>query len=100
MLFRSKGQFVKVVVKSKKDPFKFDRFIDAIQKVGVHEIKIAETFDEFAGSSVEDIDVEKVADTGELLGAYVDSVETKLDKDTIKSKLRELYVEAQNLDTV
>mgnify|MGYP003346438731 CR=1 FL=1 len=60
----------------------------------------SETFDEFAGSSVEDIDVEKVADTGELLGAYVDSVETKLDKDTIKSKLRELYVEAQNLDTV
>jgi DNA repair exonuclease SbcCD nuclease subunit len=95
-----KDQFVKIVVKSKKDPFKFDRFIDRIQKVGVHEIKIAETFDEFAGTNVDDIDIETVANTGELLSVYVDSVETSLDKDTIKSKLHELYVEAQTLETV
>ena len=95
-----KDQFVKIVVKAKKDPFKFDRFIDRIQKVGVHEIKIAETFDEFSGSNVDDLDVESVSDTGDLLNAYVDSVETDLSKETIKSKLRELYVEAQNLETV
>jgi DNA repair exonuclease SbcCD nuclease subunit len=95
-----KDKFVKIVVKIKRDPFKFDRFVDRIQKVGVHEIKIAETFDEFSGSNVDDIDVESVSDTGDLLNAYVDSVETDLSKDTIKSKLRELYVEAQNLETV
>lgn len=95
-----KDHYVKIVVKAKKDPFKFDRFIDRIQKVGVHEIKIAETYDEFSGSNVGDIDVESVSDTGDLLNVYVDSVETDLSKETIKSKLRELYVEAQNLETV
>lgn len=95
-----KNKFVKIVVKSKKDPFKFDRFVDRIQKIGIHEIKIAETFDEFSGSKVGDIDVESVSDTGDLLNAYVDSVETDLSKDMIKSKLRELYVEASTLETV
>ena len=95
-----KGQFVKVIVKTKKDLFKFDRFIDELQKAGVLEIKIAETFDEFSGARVDDINVETVSETGDLLNAYVDSVETDLNKEVIKSKLRGLYVEASNLEVV
>ena len=41
-----------------------------------------------------------MTDTSDVLNSYVDSVETTLDKNSIKSKLRELYVEAQSLDIV
>lgn len=90
-------KFVKVVVVNKKDPFLFDRFIDRIQQVDHHELKIAETFDEFLGSNVNDDEI-SVEDTTELLDTYVDSVETDLDKERMKGLMRGLYVEAQNAE--
>ena len=51
-------------------------------------------------SSVENNELESISDTGELLNNYVDAAETSLDKDSLKSKLRELYAEAQNLEIV
>ena len=58
-----------------------------------------ENFEEFLGESVED---EKVSleDTTELLDTYVEAVDTDLDKERIKVRLRELYTEAQNLEVV
>lgn len=92
-----KDKFIKVVVIKKEDPFIFDRFIDRLQQLGVHDLKIAETFDEFVGVNVEDDGI-SVEDTTELLDSYVDAVETDLDKDKIKGLMRGLYVEAQNLE--
>mgnify|MGYP000601210189 CR=1 FL=1 len=87
--------FVKVVVVNKTDPFKFDKFIDAIQQTKVHELKIAETFDEFIGANVLDDNI-SVEDTTELLDSYIEAVETDLDKDRMKTTMRSLYVEAQD----
>jgi len=92
-----KDKFIKVVVIKKEDPFIFDRFIDRLQQLGVHDLKIAETFDEFVGVNVDDDGI-SVEDTTELLDSYVDAVETDLDKDKIKGLMRGLYVEAQNLE--
>lgn len=92
-----KDKFVKLVVIKKEDPFVFDRFVDRIQQLGVHDLKIAETFDEFVGVNVDDEGI-SVEDTTELLDSYVDAVETDLDKDKIKGLMRGLYVEAQNLE--
>ena len=64
-----------------------------------YELKIAETFEEYLGDSVED-DKVSLEDTGVLLDTYVDAVETDLDKDHIKVELRKLYTEAQNLEVV
>jgi DNA repair exonuclease SbcCD nuclease subunit len=93
------NKFVKVVVVNKSDPFLFDRFIDKIHNVDTHELKIAETFDEFLGENVDDETV-SVEDTTELLDTYVESVETDLDKEKMKGLMRSLYVEAQNLEIV
>jgi DNA repair exonuclease SbcCD nuclease subunit len=92
-----KDKFVKIVVIKKEDPFVFDRFVDRIQQLGVHDLKIAETFDEFVGVNVDDEGI-SVEDTTELLDSYVDAVDTDLDKDKIKGLMRGLYVEAQNLE--
>jgi len=94
-----KDKFIKVVVVKKDDPFIFDRFVDRINQLGVHDLKIAETFDEFVGMNVGDEGI-SVEDTTELLDGYVDNVDTDLDKDKIKSLMRGLYVEAQNMELV
>lgn len=99
-LSRSRGKFVKVVVVNKTDFFKFDRFIDKLQKCDPFEIKIAENYDEFTGDKVDAEGIEAISDTATLMDSYVDAVETELNKDTIKHKLRELYTEAQNLEVV
>jgi hypothetical protein len=94
------GKFAKIVVVNKTDFFKFDRFVDRIQKQNPLELKIAENYDEFVGSNVQDDDVGVISDTSQLIDAYVEAVETTLNKDTIKTKLRELHIEAQNLESV
>ena len=93
------NQFVKIVVLKKTDLFTFDRLIDRIQQIDTHEVKIAETFEEFLGDAVDD---EKVSleDTTELLDTYIEAVETDLDKDRLKNIMRGLYVEAQNMEIV
>lgn len=90
-------RFVKVFVTKKTDPYMFDKFIDGIQNANVHELKIAESFDEYLGDSVDD---EKISleDTTELLDSYVEAIDTDLDKDRLKNGIRELYVEASNTE--
>jgi DNA repair exonuclease SbcCD nuclease subunit len=92
-------KFIKLIVLNKNDLYMFDRFIDRLQNVQTHELKIAESFEEFIGESIED-DKVSLEDTTELLDSYVEAVETDLDKEHIKVKLRELYTEAQNLEVV
>ena len=94
-----KDKFVKVVVVNKSEPYLFDKFIDRIQGVDTHELKIAETFDEFLGENVADSEI-SIEDTTTLLDSYVDAVDTDLDKDRIKTMMRGLYVEAQNQEII
>jgi hypothetical protein len=92
-------RFVKVIVSKKTDPYSFDKFIDGIQSAGVHELKIAESFEEYLGESIEDDGI-SLEDTASLIDSYVDAVETDLDKDKLKMNMRELHVEAQNFEVL
>ena len=92
-------KFVKLIVVNKKDLYGFDKFVDGIQSRPIHELKIAENFEEYAGENIQDNKV-SLEDTKELLDTYVDAVSTDLDSDSLKAKLRELYTEAQNLELV
>lgn len=93
------NQFVKVIVEKKQDFFGFDRFIDRIQQRAIHELKIAESFEEFLGDNVNDDEIQ-LDDTQVLLDSYVEAVETEADKEKLKTLLRGLYVEAQNTQLV
>jgi DNA repair exonuclease SbcCD nuclease subunit len=90
-------KFVKIVVINKADLFTFDRFIDRIQDRPIHELKIAENFNEFIGENVNDQGIE-VEETETLLDSYVDAVDTDLDKDRLKVNMRTLLTEAQALE--
>ena len=93
------NKFVKIVVVNKKDLFTFDRFVDRIQNRKIHDLKIAENFDEFIGDNVEDESV-SIEETTELLDSYIEAVDTDLDKPRLKVSMRNLMTEAQAIETV
>lgn len=93
------GKFVKIVVINKRDLFTFDRFIDRIQSKKIHELKIAESFNEFVGEAVDDETI-SLEDTTSLLNSYIDAVDTDLDKDRIKTQMHDLMIEAQTAEIV
>jgi DNA repair exonuclease SbcCD nuclease subunit len=92
------GKYVKLVVVNKTDYYKFDRFIQKLYNKGCHDIKIVEDMSEFQEGEIdESINLE---DTLSVLGHYVDSIETDLDKEKIKTYMRALYTEAVNIEVV
>jgi DNA repair exonuclease SbcCD nuclease subunit len=93
------NKFIKLIVVNKSDPKLFEFYTNRINSRKIHELKIAENFEEFVGSSVQDEKV-SVESTEDLLYTYIDAVDTPLDKDRIKGMVRELMVEAQTLEIV
>ena len=91
------NKFVKLMAINKSDHFAFDRFIDRIQARKIHELKIAENFNEFIGANVDD-DSMNFEDTAEIVDTYIDAVDTDLDKNKIKVEMRQLMTEAQALE--
>ena len=92
-----KNAFVKIVVANKGNPIIFDKFVEKIQREIPFEIKIVESFSEFTSSEVSD-NLVSLEDTSKLLNTYIEAVQTDLDKDKLKRRLQELYVEAQNFE--
>jgi len=92
------GKYVKLVVVDKTDYYKFDKFIQKLYNKGCYEIKIIEDFSEFEEGQIdEEINLE---DTVSVLSNYVDSIETDVDKEQIKTFMKTLYTEAVNQEVV
>ncbi len=92
------GKYVKLVVVNKTDYYKFDRFTQKLYNKGCHDIKVVEDMSEFQEGEIDEtINLE---DTLSVLGHYVDSIETDLDKEKIKNYMRSLYTEAVNIEVV
>ena len=90
------SKYVRLVVVNKTDYYKFDQFIQKLYNKGCHEIKIVEDMSEFEdGELGEEINLE---DTLSVLSNYIDSVETDIDKEKIKTYMRTLYTEAVNVE--
>ena len=88
--------YVKLIVVNKTDFYKFDKFIQKLYSKGCHDIKIVEDLSEFEDGEIgEEINLE---DTISVLTNYVDSVETDVDKEKIKTYMRTLYTEAVNIE--
>lgn len=93
-----KDKFIKLVVVAKNDHLKFDTLLNSLYHEGVHEVKIVEDLTEFEQGEVdENIDLE---DTLDVLDNYIESVQTEHDKEKIKKYMRELYIEATNVEVV
>ena len=91
-----KNNYVKLVVIKKTDYYKFDSFVSKLYNKGCYDIKIIEDLSEFQEGVVsEEINLE---DTVSVLSNYIDSVETDMDKDKVKTFMKTLYLEALHMD--
>ena len=92
------NKYVKIIVVNKTDYYRFDKFITRVYNNNPLEVKIVENFSEFTEGQVdENINLE---DTSSVLSNYIDSVETEVDKEKVKSFMKALYTEAMNKDVV
>jgi DNA repair exonuclease SbcCD nuclease subunit len=93
-----KEKYVKLVVINKTDLYKFDRFVNQLYEQEPYEVKIIEDLSEFNEGTIDsEINLE---DTISILGNYIDSVETEGDKESIKTFVKGLYMEAINMEVV
>lgn len=84
---------VKVIVVKKTDFLAFDTFIHNLQSANPAEYKIIEDFSEFEEAAIDDEQIE-AEDTLTLLNSYIDAIDTDINKDRLKTLMRELYVDA------
>ena len=89
-----KGTFVKLIVENKGDYSKFDYAVRRLQDIGLADLKIVEdlSVDLESGSSVVETE-----DTMTLLDNYIDEIDLKVSKDSVKNIMRSLYMEASEL---
>jgi hypothetical protein len=88
------NKIVKIIVKKKSNITKFEKFIDKLYSVGVHDLKIIENFQLIES---EEFEVEESEDTLSILDRYINDSETELDKVRIQNVMRSTYQEACEL---
>ena len=93
-----KDQYIKLVVVNKTDYYKFDQFVNKLYTKGAHDIKILEDFSEFSDADV--ATTVNLEDTLSILSNYIDSVNTDLDKEKIKTYMKGLYSEALHMEEI
>lgn len=92
------GKFVKVIVSNKTDLYQFDLFMNKLYQKKCYEIKIVEDLSDTQTCEIdEDIDLE---DTMGVMSNYVDSLNTDVDKQKIKTLLKALFIEALNSEVI
>lgn len=85
------NKYVKLIVEKRENQILFDNTVKMLYDAGVADLKIIEDATlEFEGIS-DDIETE---DTLTLLDKYVDEVEYSVDKQSIKTTIKSLYLEA------
>jgi DNA repair exonuclease SbcCD nuclease subunit len=98
-LSQYRDTYVKVVVLNKTNPYLFDSFMSNLYQVNPADITIAEDIQDLTTNSKDDT-IDEAEDTITIINKVVDSLEnTDINSDRFKSILRELYVEAINLDS-
>jgi len=93
-----KNKYVKLIVVNKKDLYGFDKFVDNLLKADCHDVKIIEDFSDLDASNVSDDIVENTEDTMTLLNKYIDELTVDLDTNRLKTTMKSLYTEAQDLE--
>lgn len=88
------GMYVKVIVQKKTNPYWFDQFIEALQKVNPCDINVVDGSFEELGEEQEEVDEAK--DTLSTLMEYVDGLGLESGQEELKQVLRDLYIEALN----
>lgn len=87
-----KDCYIKVIVENKNFPVRFENFINRLNAIGVHDVKIIE---DHAPISSEDMSIEDCEDTLTILTKYIDDLTNiPINKDELKSDIKSIYSES------
>ena len=90
--------YVKVVVVNKTNPYLFDQYMNKLYNVNPNDITIVEDALDLTEDG-EDDTIDETEDTITIINKYVDNLQTDgIDNGKLKTMMRELYVEALNLE--
>lgn len=89
---------VKVIVAAKTNPVLYDMFLDQLYKANPLEVNIVEDFTDYAEITDSDI-IDQSDDTITTIEKMIDSIEMGLDKNKLKRVMRNIYLEAQKVET-
>jgi len=90
--------YVKVVVVNKTNPYLFDQFMNKIYGLNPLDITIVEDALDLTDDDNDD-KIDEAEDTVTIINKYVDTIQNEgIDNNRLKSMMRELYVEALNLE--
>lgn len=90
--------YVKVVVVNKTNPYLFDQFMGKLYLAGPVDITIVEDATDLTEGEESDT-IDEAEDTITIINKYVDTLNNDgIDNNKLKSMMRELYVEALNLE--
>ena len=84
-------KIVKIIVRKKTNPKKFEKFIDKMYNSNVHELKVVENFQI---QETEDFEAYESEDTISILNRYVEESEISLEKSRIQEVIQSVYQEA------
>jgi hypothetical protein len=93
-----KGKYVKVIVAKKTNTFLFETFMDNLIKAGPVDVSIVEDFTDVTNSDIIG-EVDQADDTTTILDKYIDGIEVDLDKNKLKTILRDIYTEALTIES-
>lgn len=88
-----KDKFIKVIVSNKNDLYKFDKFIDKIEKVGVIDLQVVEDHLNLNTEGDEDI-INEAESTVDIFKKYIDQVDFGINKKKLETTIVNLYNEA------
>ena len=89
-----KDKIIKIIVRKKSSTSEFEKFVDKLYNSNVYDVKIVENFDFIGYYDIEEFESEESEDTISILNRYIDEAEVSLDKSIVKDLLKEVYMEA------
>jgi len=90
-----KDTYIKVIIKNKNNALLYDMFMNKLADEGAADIKSID--DSLNLEQMDDDEIlDETQDTKVILHAYIDALETRVNKDDIKATINELYLEATN----
>jgi predicted phosphodiesterase len=92
-----RGAYVKLVVMTKNDPYKFDLYTGKLYEAMPVDVVIVEDHRHMDQLSEEDL-ANEAEDTFTILNKYIDTMEVGVDKNELANLLRSLYNEALNME--
>ena len=96
-LSQYKNRMVKVVVTNKTNPYWFDIMLDHLYKSDPYDVTIVEDHSEYDVDD-ETVSVDQAEDTLTILGKFIDTMETNVQKEELKTLFGELYSEAMTVN--